>query len=217
MTMAEFRTCVINCMRALFPHNNEIGFSLPAAGDQNGGSALSLALTYDLGIPGERHASRVIRGAPKMIQQLKKLHPETAISVESVYQTRQLLFDLTVTDGWKLLLACESEVHAQHGAGHGLDAEEDGYAWDFRKLLLAPAEKLLFVARVSKSGQGKPPRSIAGLKTSLEKCLSEMPIPAGRSLYVLILPGGQTQVKDAEIGRGLESELTWEPLIQRPV
>ena len=68
----------------------------------------------------------------------------------------EVLVDFTVLD-WKsqdhIVLTAESEMHAAHGVGYHI-CGNNGYAWDFYKLLLVPSPIRLYFAQVG-SGYGR--------------------------------------------------------------
>lgn len=66
------------------------------------------------------------------------------------FYPRQYLVDFSTyaKQGNAMLLAMESEAHADHGVGNSFVSPEYDYNWDFAKLLYLPAALRVFVARV---------------------------------------------------------------------
>lgn len=169
------------------------GGGLPAASYQPHGTALAMAVAGDIASVG---GARVLVAAPhdEATGELLGLHG-------LAYEHREWLADITVWDRSTRtefpVLACESEVAPSHGVGYdfGTAGRNNGYVWDFRKLLFVAAPSLLFVARVNKErGDGTFAR-LTRLKETIAACASDYAtVWQGRALRVILLPNGANEV-----------------------
>jgi hypothetical protein len=101
------------------------------------------------------------------------------------------------------LLTAECEVHAQHGTGRNM-LGDDGYAWDFYKLLQVASPLRLFLARVGACegipGQQRRDELVETLQGLVRACRGNLLRP-GDELGVVILPeqGKGEEWRDARL------------------
>jgi hypothetical protein len=201
----------MNALRKTVSHWLDTMFVGLLPDDQPSGTALAAALTLSF-TPGNSK-SCILYGAPKTAKTRDLL---AAHGIK--FEPREWIVDFVVLDCRTAtcrmpVVACESEMHTNHGAGYSFgfcgEYPESGYAWDFCKLLHFPAPRLLFAARLSAS-------RIATLEQSLRQCAMEYRrLWAKRRLSVVLFPSGQTQRSLVRIGEAsTHSELRFEDLAQ---
>jgi hypothetical protein len=183
--MNALRNAVREVSRKMF------GGELPRC--QNEGTALGMALAWEL-----RPATAeelVLYGKPRK-DQAKDLVAGQSIE----YVNKEVLVDFVVArqeSETKLvpLLGCESEMHSNHGVGYSLDGE-NGYTFDFWKLLMFQAPLLVFAARVNTAW-------LDNLEESLRLCASDYrDYWSGRRLCVVLLPSASRKRGEVRLGIG---------------
>jgi hypothetical protein len=177
------------------------GERLPNAKDQSSGTAFAAALTLSL-IPKNAHTP-VLYGTPR--ETARRILEKHGI----VIKPEERFVDFLVEDEASetrpgYLVACESEMYADHGCGTSFECEwyggkwcrSNGYAWDFCKLLHFPAPYLLFVARTSES-------KFARLEASLSQRAKEYrDLWDKRRLAVILLPTARQGRHGIRLGEG---------------
>jgi hypothetical protein len=191
----QFRETILSVLCGLF------GGQLPPTNSQPHATAFAAVLAYQIGSPSAANQP-VLIGAPHSKEKTPKILAKCSIP----YEHREWIVDFYVADRRSTtvelpLLACESEVHKAHGVDYDFSfnskGPRNGFVWDFRKLLHFRAPKLLFVARVSK---GDPDYSrLSTLKCTLRQCAQDYSSvwSSHAELYVVLLPGGQTEQNHA--------------------
>lgn len=183
--MNELRKAVREVSRKMF------GGGLPRS--QNEGTAFGMALAWELRPP--TPDDLVLFGKPRK-DEAKELLAGHGIG----YVNREVLVDFVVArqeSETKLvpLVGCESEMHSHHGVGYSLDGD-NGYTFDFWKLLMFQAPHLVFAARVNTAW-------LDGLEESLVLCAGEYrDYWSGRSLRVVLLPSASRKLSEVRLGLG---------------
>jgi hypothetical protein len=167
------------------------GGKLPRS--QNEGTALGMALAWEL-----RPASSeglVLYGKPRTVEARALV---AGHGIEYVH--REVLADFVVArqeSETKLipLVGCESEMHSNHGVGYSLDGD-NGYTFDFWKLLMFQAPLLVFAARINTGCLDK-------VEESLRLCARDYRnFWSRRRLCVVLLPSASRQREEVRIGIG---------------
>ena len=93
------------------------------------------------------------------------------------------------------LVGCESEMHSNHGVGYSLDGD-NGYTFDFWKLLMFQAPLLVFAARVNTA-------RLDDLQESLRSCARDYrDYWSARRLCVVLLPSASRNHGEVRLGIG---------------
>jgi hypothetical protein len=171
---------------------------------QNQGTAFGMALAWEL--RPEAAEGLVLYGKPGK-DEAKDLIASQGIE----YVNKEVLVDFVVArqeSQTKMvpLVGCESEMYVDHGVGYSLDPE-NGYTFDFWKLLLFPAPFLIFAARVNTAW-------LDDLEESLRLCAQDYrDYWSARRLYVALLPSTSRKVSEVRLGMGRrDGELIFERL-----
>jgi hypothetical protein len=194
--MNQLKVAIARCLDTMF------GGLLPDG--QPSGTALAAALTLELA-PADA-TSRVLYGAPKMAA--NKIVKDLLAAHTIAFEPREWIVDFVVMDRRSStlhipLVACESEMHSDHGTGYGFETceyggkkcLENGYVWDFCKLLHFPAPRLLFTARL-------PDSKMLALENSLRECAREYcDLWSARCLNAVLFPSGKTRRRLVRIGQ----------------
>ncbi len=191
-SMDEFQGAVAGWLDRMFEGN------LPY--DQPSATAFAGALTFSLAT--SNADSPVLYCAPKTAATRELLATH-----EVPFTAREWLVDFVVVDKESAtkripLVACESEMHANHGVGYSFDIwddgyPKDGYVWDFCKLLHFPAPHLLFAARL-------PVSRFEELEASLRRCAQEYrELWLTRRVSVVLLPSGTKRRSRVRLGRAV--------------
>lgn len=160
---------------------------------QNEGTAFGMALAWELR-PTTPHRL-VLYGKPRM-DEAKQLLAGQGVA----YVNREVLVDFMVAQqesATKMvpLLGCESEMYSNHGVGYSLDGE-NGYTFDFWKLLMFQAPSLVFAARVNTAW-------LNNLEKSLCLCAAEYrDYWLHRRLAVVLLPSASKKLGEVRLGVG---------------
>ena len=93
------------------------------------------------------------------------------------------------------LVGCESEMHSNHGVGYSLDGD-NGYTFDFWKLLLFQAPLLVFAARVNTVWLDELEDSLPRCAKDYQDCWS------GRRLCVVLLTSASLKHSEVRLGIG---------------
>ena len=121
--------------------------------------------------------------------------------------SREYLVDVSTCpfDGERFLLAMESEAATIHGVGDAIDPD-NGYAWDYSKLLFIEAPLRIFVARVGSTpagtGDNRRRDLLASLNRLTGRALTEMKDtrkPSEVLRVVYILGNGRRSRKDSVV------------------
>lgn len=183
--MNELRNAVREVSRKMF------GGKLPRS--QNEGTAFGMALAWELRPASP--AELVLYGKPRK-DEARELVAGQGIG----YVNREVLVDFVVArqvSETKLipLVGCESEMHANHGVGYSLDGD-NGYTFDFWKLLMFQAPLLVFAARVNTVW-------LDDLEDSLRLCARDYDdFWSGRRLCVVLLPSASRRRGGVRLGIG---------------
>jgi hypothetical protein len=167
------------------------GGKLPRS--QNEGTAFGMALAWDL--RPDAADELVLYGKPRK-EEARELVAGQGIG----YVNREVLVDFVVgrqESETKVvpLVGCESEMHSDHGVGYSLDGE-NGYTFDFWKLLMFQAPLLVFAARVNTAGLDE-------LEESLRLCAADYrDYWSGRRLRVVLLPSASRRFGEVRLGVG---------------
>lgn len=183
--MNELRNAVREVSRRM------LGGKLPRS--QNQGTAFGMALAWEL-----RPATQdelVLYGKPRK-DEAKDLVAGQGIG----YMNREVLVDFVVgrqESETKVvpLVGCESEMHSNHGVGYSLDGD-NGYTFDFWKLLMFQAPLLVFAARVNTVWLDE-------LEKSLRLCARDYrDYWSARRLCVVLLPSASRKLGEVRLGIG---------------
>jgi hypothetical protein len=183
--MNQIRNAVREVSRKMF------GGKLPRS--QNEGTAFGMALAWELR-PAAPEAL-VLYGKPRR-DEARELVAGQSIG----YVSKEVLVDFVVArqeSETKMvpLVGCESEMHSNHGVGYSLDGE-NGYTFDFWKLLMFQAPLLVFAARVNTAW-------LDDLEASLRLCATDYrDYWAGRRLCVVLLPSASRRLGQVRLGVG---------------
>lgn len=118
------------------------------------------------------------------------------------------LVDFTVAervDGRRLvpLVACESEMYDRHGTGYSLDWHNNGYCFDFVKLLHSRAPVRLFTARAAGGYGLTETQRLDRLAGALDDCARDHhDYWSGCPLYVVLLPESPGRLHEVRLGIG---------------
>ncbi len=197
--MNTLRNAVREVSRKMF------GGKLPRS--QNEGTAFGMALAWEL-----RPAMAeelVLYGKPR------KDEAKDLIAGQGVgFVDKEVLVDFVVArqeSETKLvpLVGCESEMHSNHGVGYSLDGE-NGYAFDFWKVLMFQAPLLVFAARVNTVW-------LDDLEESLRLCARDYcDYWSRRRLCVVLLPSASRKRSEVRLGIGTAAgEIEFERLDSR--
>jgi hypothetical protein len=192
---------IINAVRAV--SRKMFGGKLPRS--QNQGTAFGMALAWEL--RPESADGLVLYGKPRK-DEAKELVASCAIE----YINKEVLVDFVVgrqESETKIvpLVGCESEMHSNHGVGYTLDGE-NGYTFDFWKVLMFQSPLLVFAARVNTS-------LLDDLEESLRVCAHEYrDYWSSRLLYVVLLPSASRKLGEVRLGVGKsDGEIQFERLV----
>jgi hypothetical protein len=183
--MQHLRNAVRAVSRKMF------GGKLPRS--QNQGAALGMALTWEL--RPESADGLVLYGKPR-----KDEAKELIASYGIEYINKEVLVDFVVgrqESETKIvpLVGCESEMHSNHGVGYSLDGE-NGYTFDFWKVLMFQAPLRVFAARVNTAW-------LDNLEESLRVCAREyQDYWSSHRLYVALLPSASRKLAEVRLGVG---------------
>jgi hypothetical protein len=183
--MNELRNAVREVSRKMF------GGKLPRS--QNQGTAFGMALAWEL--RPSTAEELVLYGKPRK-DEAKDLVAGQGIE----YVNKEVLVDFVVArqeSETKMvpLLGCESEMHSNHGVGYSLDGN-NGYTFDFWKLLMFQAPLLVFAARVNTV-------RLDDLEESLRFCAADYrDFWSGKRLYVVLLPSASRKLGEVRLGIG---------------
>jgi hypothetical protein len=123
-----------------------------AAGQQANASAWAMAFFVEAALDmcaGAQLTARCSEGKKGIVKTI--VDDRWVSGANRLHQSSQLMLDFCVTnDGSSdpIQLTGESEVHANHSIGY-LPTPDNGYAWDFYKLLIVPSATRLYFARVA--------------------------------------------------------------------
>lgn len=174
---------------------------------QNEGTAFGMALAWELRPMSPEEL--VLYGKPR------KDEARGLVAGQGIgYVNQEVFVDFVVTrqdSETKLapLVGCESEMHSNHGVGYSLDGD-NGYTFDFWKLLMFQAPLLIFAARVNTSGLDE-------LEDSLRLCARDYhDFWSGRRLCVVLLPSASRRRDEVRLGIGTtKGEIAFERLDSR--
>lgn len=116
------------------------------------------------------------------------------------YENKEILVDFVVARQESVtkmvpIVGCESEMYSKHGVGYSLDGD-NGYTFDFWKLLMFQAPILVFAARVNTA-------RLNALEKSLTRCASDYrEYWSLRRLYVVLLPSVSRKHSEVQLGIG---------------
>ncbi len=162
-------------------------------------TALGAMLTHDLASALSSHSRLYARPVSEVTTTFLERH---GISFEPM----ELGVDFAAVDGGRLILGCESEMHAWHYIGSAIEPRF-GHTYDFARLLVFPAPYLLYVACVSTEYLGL----LAGhLKNAAERFSSRW---SSKHLGIILLPSATRQIQQVLIGIGTKGgEVQYHPL-----
>jgi hypothetical protein len=183
--MEQLRNAVRAVTRKMF------GGKLPSS--QNQGTAFGVALTWELRPQAE--SNLLFYGKPRK-DEAKELIADYGIA----YVNKEVGVDFAVArqdSPTKMvpLVGCESEMHSKHGVGYSLD-DENGYTFDFWKVLMFQAPLLVFAARVNTARLGDLERSLRLCAQDYRNYWSE------RRLYVVLLPSASRRLDEVRVAVG---------------
>ena len=146
------------------------------------------------------HAYSIVRQRKECTKLIAK-HSVTVMKIE--WMVDFLVVDQESATKRIPLIACESEMHPNHGCGYSFDPydkdpkyHKDDYVWDFCKLLHFNAPYLLFIARLSD-------RNFVTLEESLNQCAREYrELWQNSRLRIVLLPTAIRRRRQIQPGEG---------------